>query len=434
MTPVEVGVIGIVGLIVLLILRVPVGASMIIVSAVGNVLLTSWEPAMLKVGSDLVRVAQNQTLSVVPLFILMGIFLSKAHLGSALFDLGTWFLGRLRGGMAIATLAASAMFGAICGSVVAAASTLATVCIPEMSRHKYDEGFACGVTAVGAAMGSVIPPSAAMIVYGFLTEESISQVLMAGFIPGILVTVLLMCTVPIVIKFKPHVAPPAIKEKTPFPMGALKIVWGVPVIFLLVFGGIYLGWTTTTEAGAIGAFSSLVFILIMRQMTISSFFDSIVTAVKITGSTFLMLIGGSLFGVFMTRSMIPVSLTNFVSGLDVSPFMIVMFFLLVYTAMGPIMDEMATLIIMTPIVYPIIISLGYNGVWFGIMSIMMLMTGLLTPPVGLVSLVTAAVAKVPAMRVFSSQWPFWLTMILGCVIIALFPQITLFLPNAMLGR
>jgi len=373
-------------------------------------------------------------LSVVPLFVLMGVILTKANLGESLYDLMNFFLGRRRGGMATATLGASAIFGAVCGSVIAAASTLAAACVPEMRKHKYDEGFAAGVTSVGAAMGMVIPPSTSLIIYGFLTEESIGQILMAGILPGIMTTFLLMLTVPIVIKSKPHVAPEARKEKIPFPWHALKYVWAVPFIFLAVFGGIYLGWTTTTEAGAIGAFTSLIFAMATRRMSVKTFIDSLVVSAKVTGMVFFMIIGGSVFGMFLTRSLIPLAMTNFVAGLDVAPFFIVMFFLLVYTAMGPVMDEMATLVIMTPIVYPIVVALGYNGIWFGVMTIMMLMTGLLMPPVGIVSLVAASVTKVPSMKVFVSQWPFWITFIIACILIAVFPDISLLIPRMMFGN
>jgi len=434
LTPVEIGILGIIALFILLLVRIPVGISMIIVAAIGNSMITSTLPSLLKLGSDVVRTTQSHALSVVPLFVLMGLFLTKANLGAALFDLLNYFLGKRKGGMAIATLGASAMFGSVCGSVIAATTTLTAAAVPEMRKHGYDPGFATGVTAAGCAMGMVIPPSTALVVYGYLTEESIGQILMAGILPGILIMLLLMLTVPIILKFKPRLAPKVVTEVIPFPWQSLKIVWAVPFIFLVVFGGIYLGWTTTTEAGALGAFASLVFAVATRKMSIKAFIESLGTATKITGMVFFMIIGGSVFGMFLTRSLIPMTMTRFIGTLDVSPFWIMMFFLLVYTFLGIFMDEMATLVIMTPIVYPIIISLGYNGIWFGVATIIMFMDGLVTPPVGIVSLVASSVAKLPSTQVFVAQWPFWITLNVAAILIIAFPDIATVIPNMMWAR
>jgi tripartite ATP-independent transporter DctM subunit len=344
------------------------------------------------------------------------------------------FFGRKKGGMAVATIGASAAFSTVCGSVVAAVSTMAAVAVPEMRKYKYDDGFAAGVTAIGASLAVVIPPSTAMVIYGILTEESIGQVLVGGFLPGIMTMIMLMLTVPIVLKFKPHLAPEAITEKMPFPWHKLKTIWAVPVIFVICIGGIYGGFFTPTEAGSVGAFFSLVFAIAIGRMNWQNFIESLKAAVRISSMTFVMIIGGSMFGAFLTRSRIPMQLIRFIEGLDVEPFWVVLVILIVYTALGPVMDEMATLVIMTPIIYPIIISLGYNGIWFGVMSMMMFLTGLLMPPVGVVSLVAASVTKIPSMKVFMSQWPFWITMLVACILIAAFPQITLFLPNLMYAR
>ena len=434
MSPVEVGVLGIIALFILLLIRVPVGVSMIIVSAIGASVLTAPGLALTKLGSDAVRITQNQALSVIPLFVLMGIFLAKANLGAALFDLLNYFLGRKKGGMAIATLGTSALFGSVCGSVLAATTTLTAAAVPEMRKHGYDPGFATGVTAAGAAMGMVIPPSTALVIYGFLTEESVGQVLMAGILPGVLIMILLMLTVPIILLIKPNYAPKPNKEKTPFPWQSLKYVWAVPFIFLAVFGGIYMGWTTTTEAGAIGALSSLLFAVATRQMSFKAFIESAISASKVTGMVFFMIIGGSVFGMFLTRSLIPLTMTRYVATLDVAPFFIMLFFLLIYTFLGIFMDEMAILVIMTPIVYPIIITLGYNGIWFGVITIMMMLEGLLSPPVGIVTLVASSVAKLPSTKVFIAQWPFWVTLNLAAIIVIAFPVIATIVPSMMFGR
>lgn len=431
MTPISIGILGIVALLVLLFLRVPVGLSMTIVALVGNMILSTPGPALSKLGIDAILVTQNYGLSVIPLFVLMGMFLTKAELGGALFDVINHFVGRRKGGMAIGTLGASAAFGAVCGSVVASVSTISAIAVPEMEKYKYNRGFAAGIASIGSALGVVIPPSSALVIYGIMTEESIGQVLIGGIVPGIFTMILLMLTVPIVLKRRPELAPETVKEKTPFPKEKLKLVWAVPVIFVVCIGGIYGGFFTPTEAGSVGAFLSLIFAFAVKKMNWKALTESFKGAVRISAMTFLLLLGGQLFGQFLTRSLIPLHLTRFIQGMDAPPFLIVVVILLVFTAMGPLMDEMATLVIMTPIVYPIVISLGYDGVWFGVMTIMMLISGLLMPPVGVVSLVAASITKVPSREVFRYQWPFWITLVIACVLMIAFPDIIMFLPRLM---
>ena len=432
MTPVEVGILGIVALLVLLFLRVPVGFSMAIVSLVGTIVLTrNPGPALSSLGLNVFLITQNFNLSVVPLFVLMGCFLGKANLGGDLLAVMNALVGRFKGGLAMATIGAAAVFSAVCGSVVAAVSTISNVSVPEMKKHKYDEGFAAGCASISSATGVVIPPSTALIVYGAVTEESIGAVLMAGIIPGIITMIMLTLTVPIIMKFMPHLAPPPITEKIPFPWDKLKIVWVVPVIFLVSMGGIYMGFFTPTEAGSVGAFMSLVFALCTRRLNRAAFVDSLKVTVKITGMVFFLLIGGKLFGSFLARSLLPMHLSRWIAGLEISPFMIIMVILVIYTFLGLFMDEMATLVIMTPIIYPVIIAMGYSGIWFGVMSIMMLILGFTTPPVGIVTLVGASVSGVPSTKVFKAQWPFWITIFIACIIVAAFPELSLILPNTL---
>ncbi len=431
MTSIEIGILGIIVMLVLLLIRVPVGIAMTIVAIVGNIMLSSFWPALNKLGIDIILITQNYSFSVIPLFVLMGLFLSKANLGADLYEVINGLIGRVKGGMAIATIGAGAAFGAVCGSVVASVSTIAAVAVPEMRKYEYDPGFAAGVSAVGSTLGVVIPPSTALVVYGALTEESIGQVLIGGFLPGIMTMVLLMITVYLVLLWKPRLAPAAITDKIPFPWKKIKYVWAIPLIFLLSIGGIYGGFFTPTEAGAVGAFLSLLFSVSIGRLKWPNFIDAIFVSIRITAMVFIILIGGKLFGAFLTRSLIPKALTDFIEGLHIAPFFIILIILLIYTVMGTFMDEMATLVIMTPIIYPIVMSLGYNGVWFGVMTIMMLLTGLLTPPVGVVSLVASSITRIPSMQVFAAQWPFWITLIVASVLVAAFPDIVLFLPSLM---
>jgi len=431
MTPISIGVLGILALLVLLFLRVPIGVSMITVAVTGNILLSAPGPALLKLGIDAISLTQNYGMSLIPLFILMGMFLSKAGLGGALFEVINHYARKFKGGMAIACLGASAGFGAVCGSVVAGVSTITTVSVPEMVKSKYVPGFAAGVSSAGSAVGVVIPPSSALVVYGILTEESIGQVMIGGIIPGFFTIFLLMLTVPFCLMWKKDLAPAGDRSKHEFPLDKLKLVWAVPVIFFICIGGIYGGFFTPTEAGSVGALASLIFAVAVRAMNWVVLKESLKRAVRIGAMTFLILVGGQLLAQFLARSTIPMELGRLIGGLDVQPYVIIMLMLLLYTAMGLFMDEMSDLIILTPILYPIAMMLGYDGVWFGILSVMMLITGFITPPVGIVTLVASSISGIPSAEVFKYQWMFWITIIIAVILMIFFPNIILFLPNLM---
>ncbi len=433
MTPIEIGILGIVLLFVLLALRLPVGISMVIVALVGNTMLTNINAALNKFGSDASILISSYSLSVIPLFVLMGLFLSKARVAADLYDAMSDIFHRFRGSMAIATLGAAAAFGAVCGSATAAASTMGSVAVPEMTKHNYNTGFAASVAAVGATLGILIPPSTTLILYGVLTEESIGRVLIAGFLPGIMLTVMLMITTYIVLLYKPQLGPPVTEkvERSAHTWRKIAHVWPIPVIFLISIGGIYAGYFTPTEAGAAGAFMAFILAVVTRRLKWANFIDALSSSASITAMVFMIILGGKLFGTFLTRSRIPYVLSDYIQTLDVSPFMIIMLILLIYTVMGFFMDELATLVIMTPIMYPIVLSLGYDPIWFGVLTTMMLLSGLLTPPVGVVSLVVSSVTKIPSEQVFRYQIPFWITLVIGAVLVTAFPQIVLFLPNLM---
>lgn len=432
MSPELIGLLGILLLFILLALRIPVAIAMIGVSVLGYAIIVSPTGAFAKLGADAFVNAKSYPLSVIPLFVLMGMFLFHAKLGSDLYKLFDALLGRMRGGMAMATIGSSALFSAVSGSAVATASTISSVAVSEMKHYRYNPGLAAGCAAVGGTLGILIPPSSSLVVYGAVTEETIGGLLIAGILPGIMTTVLLMITCYIIARLKPELAPVStVENRTKFSWNLVKYVWAIPVIFLISMGGIMAGVFTPTEAGAIGAFMSLVAALVLRRLDWPGFVGALSQASRITAMTFLILIGGKMFGTFLTISRIPIFLTTFLKGLDVSPFLVIMIIFAIYFALGAFMDAMAILVIMTPIVYPIVISLGYNGVWFGVMTMVMLLTALLTPPVGVVSLIVASISKVPPAEVFRGVIPFWLTLIVAGIILTIFPQIALFLPNLM---
>jgi tripartite ATP-independent transporter DctM subunit len=426
-----VGLLGFVGLLVLLALRVPVGIAMIVVALFGYGAVVNPDAALARLGSDAFGGAASYNLSVIPLFILMGMLLARAELGKDLYALLNAALWRVRGGLALATVMASSGFGSVSGSAVASASTMSVVAVPEMRRYNYDDGLAAACTAVGGTLGTLIPPSAVLVLYGILTEESIGRVLIAGIVPGVMTTALLMVTAWLIVRFRPHLAPNVTEYLGPNLFRLLAKVWSVPVIFGLSMGGIYFGIFTPTEAGAAGAFMAFVYSLITRRFGWEGFWDATSQTIRISAMIFLIIIAGQMFGFFLSASGIPRTLGNFVTDVDVAPFVVATAVFVIYFVLGAFMDEIAILVIMTPITYPIMIDLGYDPIWFGVLTVMMLLSGLLTPPVGLITFVVSGITKVPVGRVFRSVVPFWITLIIAVMLVITFPQIATFLPDAM---
>jgi tripartite ATP-independent transporter DctM subunit len=426
-----VGLVGVAAMLLLLALKVPVGIAMIAVSVVGYGYVIRPAAALARLGSDPFTTVTSYAFSVIPLFILMGLFLANAKLGSDLFTLVNALLGRFRGGMAMATIGAGALFASVCGSSIATASTIATVTVPEMRKYNYNDGFAAGAAAAGGTLGILIPPSAALVLYGILTEEPIGKLLIGGFAPGVMTAGILMIAAYLVARFKPELAPMAERPERRAILPELRRTWAIPAIFGISIGGIYGGVFTPTEGGAVGAFLSLVFTVMMRRLSWSSFIAALQQTARITAVIFLIVVGGKMFGFFLTVTRIPLVVTTFIGSLDVAPFLVVFILFALYFVMGALMDEIAILVIMTPIVYPVIIKLGYDGVWFGVLTIMMLLTGLLTPPVGLLSFIVSGLTNVPLNRVYAGVTPFWIALIVAISLVIIFPEIALFLPRLM---
>lgn len=432
MTPELIGILGIIIMLLMIAIRVPVSIAMIAVSFIGTSMIVSPAAALAKLGGDAFAYSKIYSLSVMPLFIMMGMFLFHAKLGSALYELFDAFFGRIRGGLAMATLASSALFSAVCGSAIATATTIASVSVDEMRNYDYDEGLAAGCAAVGGTLGILIPPSSTLVLYGALTEETIGGCLIAGIIPGIVATILLMITVYILVLRNPSLAPTSNQEnQKKLSWQLIKEVWVIPAIFLISIGGIYVGAFTPTEAGAVGAFLALILPLLQRKLSWNGFVEAMNQSARINAMTFVILIGGLMFGRFLALSRIPLVMTDFVKTMEVTPYLVLAVIFVIYFILGCFMDGMAILAIMTPVTYPIIITLGYNGIWFGVLTVLMLNIGLLTPPVGVVSLVTASITKVQPMKVFRGVVPFWITLIVTCIIVIIFPGLATFLPGLM---
>lgn len=431
MNTVLIGVLSFVVLLIFVFLHMPISIVMLIVGIVGYALVVSPQAALVKLGTDIFNNAAVYTLSVIPMFLLMGLFLGTSGLARRLFDAFNAWLGHIRGGLAIASITACAFFSAVSGSNIGTAATIGKVAVPEMRAHKYKDSFSAGSVAAGGTLGILIPPSSLMIVYGALTEESIGKLLIAGILPGIMTAALLAFTAWLLVRLNPGLAPTG--EAAPFSvkMQSIKTIWPVPVIFLISMGGIWLGVFTATEGGAIGAFLSLLYAIITRQMSKKGLNSALEETANVTAMIFLVIIGGTLYGHFLTATRIPLIMKDYIVALNLSPLLLVGLVFLVYFVAGFVMDAMAIIVIFTNLFYPLVTAAGYNGIWFGVITILLCNIGFITPPVGPVSMVTASATNTPVEAVFKGVTPFWFALIAATAILIAFPDIATYLPNMM---
>lgn len=429
MAPVYIGIIGIVVLIILIFAKMPIGATMALTGFVFFGILSGFDSAL-----GMIRVVPFSTFShnsftVIPLFIFMGSLLFVAGMSEGLYKAAyTWF-GALRGGLAIATIVACALFAAISGSSLAAVATIGKVAYPEMQRYKYSDKLATGVIAAGACMGILIPPNNILIVYGVITEQSIAKLFMAGIIPGLMQALIYMVVVMIITGFNPLAGPPGSKSTLGQKVSAFKYVWEVIVLFLLVMGGIYSGKFTPTEAAAVGAFGALVFTLIRRKLTPKKFIHAIEDTIKTTGMLFIIIFGAFVFGYFLTKSRLPFELSAFVSSLPVNRYVILTCVIISFLFMGTILDTMAIVLLAVPIFYPLVMNLGFDPIWFGIIVACMTEIGLITPPVGLNVFIIKGISGAMMSTCFKGIVPFVMADLVRVALLVMFPSIVLFLPN-----
>lgn len=431
MSPEMIGVAGIVLLLVLMLLRVSVGLSLFLVGFIGVSLLTDWEVGISQLGSTAFGTANSFSLSVIPLFILMGMFMSSTGLGKDLFSAVDKWIGHMRGGLAIATVGACSIFAAISGSSNATTATMSKIAIPEMDSYKYKTTFSTAAVAAGGTLGVLIPPSVILIIYGALTMEPIGPLLIGGLVPGIIMTLIFMAMINLQVRMKPEIAP---RKDQSAPWGekirSLKSVWAFLLIFIISIGGIYFGYFTPSEAGGIGAMGAFLLTVITRRLTWSKLVESLDETIRISVMLFLILIGAALFGRFLALSQIPMSLTEVVTGMDVSPYVILAMILFVYLILGMFLEGIAIMVLTLPIVYPIITQLGFDGLWFGIIMVMVINIGVLTPPLGIsVYIISGIVKDVPIQKIFRGVFPAVIAMALFIVVLVIFPDIVTFLPG-----
>lgn len=435
MTPLMAGLVGFLALFALLALRVPIGLAMMAVGAGGIAILNSPTAAMNVMGSFPYSYSAVFSLSVVPLFILMGAFATVSGMGQGLYRTAYSWVGHRRGGLASSTIISCAGFAALSGSSIAAAATMGKVALPEMERYKYDSGLATGAIAAGGTLGILIPPSTVLIVYALLTEQSVGRLFLAGFLPGLLLTVLFVITIKLVTRINPDAGPAGPKTSFAERFRVLGNSGALLFIVVIVIGGIYTGVFTVTEAASAGAFLTFLHALWSGNMTFSRFFEALLSTVKTTSMVFFILIGAHFFAPFLALTRIPVNLAAAVGELAVPALGILLIIIALYIILGTFMEGFAMLVLTVPIVLPVILALGYDPIWFGIVMVVVVEMGLISPPVGMNVFVVKGVAPhVPLSKIYLGIIPFWLAMGVCVLLLILFPDIALYLPNTMMGR
>ncbi|WP_158734771.1 TRAP transporter large permease [Alteribacillus sp. YIM 98480] len=434
MSPEIIGIIGIAILLVLFLLKVPVSISLIFIGTVGFGMIRGFDTGFVQLGNTPFGTASSYSLSVIPLFILMGMILSYSGFGQDLFRAVDSWLGHIKGGMALTTIGTSAIFSSISGSVNATTATMARITLPEMKKYNYSPTLSTACVAAGGTLGILIPPSVILILYGILTMEPIGQLLVAGLIPGIVQMILFMIVVYLWVKKDPAAGPSSEKSDWNTKLKSLSKVWPFVLLFVLTIGGIYLGVFTPTEAGAVGSFGALGLALITRRLNGKKLIKAFSEATRLSAMIFLILIGADVFSQFLSISRIPAKITMFVNGLDWSPFMIMGMILLVYFILGLFLEGIAILVLTLPVIYPLVTQLGFDGVWFGVIMVMVMNIGLITPPLGIsVYIISGVVKDIPIERIFKGVTPMLAAMVLAIILFTVFPELITFLPELMRG-
>lgn len=432
MSPLLVGVLGIGLLFVLMAYRMNVGLAMALAGFLGLNYLMGFDKALDILGSVPYRTAAAYTMSVVPLFVLMGNFSSYAGVSQGLYSSAYTVLGHLPGGLSMATAVACAGFAATCGSSVATAVAMGSIALPEMKKYKYDPALATGSIASGGTLGILIPPSIGFILYSMLTDESIGKLFVAGVLPGILLTSLFLLFIYIRVRRNPHLGPPGPSTSLRDKLVSLKGIWGALILFILIIGGLYRGIFTPTEAGGIGAFGAFLIMVSRRKLTPQNLIGALMETGKVTAMCFIILLGANVFGYFMAVTRIPYELAMFSAELPLPPHLILVFILIVYLILGAVMDAIAMIVLTVPIFYPVILKLGFDPIWFGVVMVIVMEMALITPPIGMNVFAIAGVAKdVPLFTIFRGILPFLVAMIVCVALIVAFPQIAMFLPGTM---
>ncbi|MDG1281278.1 MAG: TRAP transporter large permease [Pseudorhodobacter sp.] len=426
------GLVGIAVLLLLLVLRIPVAFAMFLVGFVGIAVLNGWNAAMGLLASETFTLASNPELVVIPLFILMGNVASHTGMSRQLYDAAYSVIGHIRGGLASATVIGCGGFAALSGSSVASALTMGKVSLKQMDRFGYDPRLSTGCVAAGGTLGILIPPSTGFVIYAILTEQSIGRLFLAGVFPGLLMLAMFVLTITLLCWFMPSLGPagPANSraEKLRSMLGAMPIL----LVIALTIGGIYGGFFSPVEAAGVGAGLVILYGIVTRKLGFKAFWDACRDSIVTTATVMLILIAAHMINPFLALSQIPTVVGEFLAGMNLSATATLLVILLVYAVLGCFLEGFAMLVLTLPIFFPVIIDLGIDPIWFGVLVVLTLEMGLISPPVGLnVFIVKSVAPQVPLGDIFVGVFPFWIAMMVTLLLLVAFPQISLFLPDTM---
>lgn len=427
-----IGVLGIVVLFAFMATRMWIGFAMALTGFLGIVVLRGgFVQALNVVGSSSFNTVSNYTMTTIPMFLLMGLVIAETSIGRGLYRAAYAWIGRFRGGLAAATTCASGLLGAICSSHMTGTIIMSKIALPEMRKYKYTDELACGSIAGAAPLSILIPPSMPFIMYGLLTEQPIGKLFMAGVIPGLILAVVDLIGINIYTRMHPEAGPAGdkipMKEKLKTTLEVLPMV----VLFVLVLGGIYGGFFTATESGAIGAFGAIVIAFVQREMDFKKLLKSLATTATMSSTILMLLVGTNIFVSFITMSQLPQYLVGLVTGLNAPYIVLVGAVIVIYLILGMFLPDNPMIVLTIPIMYPIILALGWNPIWFGCLVVMMQALGSVTPPVGMAVYLLSGLADVSVIKIFKGVVPFIIGMIVVVILIVAFPGLTTFLPAMM---
>ena len=435
MSNLEIGIWSFPVLLILIFLRLPIGLAMLLCGMVGTWLVTgTWNPILAKLKAETYSTFSSHSLSIIPLFLLMGQFAGLGGMSQSLFKAANSWLGHRKGGVAMAAIGACAGFGAICGSSLATAATMAQVALPELRRYGYSGALATGALAAGGTLGILIPPSIVLVIYAILAEQNIAKLFLAAFVPGILAAIGYMIAISIYVRLYPESAGDSPRQPYRERFKAMFDVWPVLLVFFLVVGGIYFGWFTPTEAAAIGAAGTGLIALFNGGLTRKTFVDSVLAAALATAMIFFIVFGASIYNGFLALSQVPQQIAAIIVESGFNPWVVLVTILLLYLVLGCVMDSLSMILLTIPIFFPIVSVLDYGlgpeefAIWFGIIVLIVVEVGLITPPVGMNLFVINSMAKdTPISATYRGVTPFVITDLVRTAILVLFPSISLFM-------
>jgi tripartite ATP-independent transporter DctM subunit len=432
MSELLIAALGFAALLVLILARVPIAAAMALVGVGGTAWLAGWSVALATLKQSPFERASSYTLVVVPLFMLMGYLAARSGLSQNLFRAANVWLGHWRGGLAMATVGACAGFAAICGSSVATGATMCSVALPEMRRYRYADSLSTGSIAAGGTLGILIPPSIIFVLYGIMTEQSIGKLLLAGILPGLVLTVLFMLAIGLVTAVNPELGAAGPRTTWRERLVAMRDVWEVVALFVMVIGGLYLGLATPVESAALGAVGALLFGVGKRTLRWQGLLAALDETVRTTAMVFFIVIGADLFGYFMALSQMPMQFAAWLGRLQAAPVVELWSIIVTYIVLGALMDELAMILLTVPIFFPVITAIGYDPIWFGVIIVVVVQIGLIAPPVGLNVFVIGGMARdVPLATIYRGIMPFLVAQIVLLILLTLWPGMALLLPGTM---